>query len=135
MSAMYLLDTDTCIYLIKKKPINVFEKIQTMEVDSIAISSITLAELEYGVEKSSNPVKNKMALTRFLAPVSILPFDETAARMYGIIRTDLESRGRPIGPPDMLIASQALSRKIVLVTNNVREFKRIKGLSMENWAV
>jgi tRNA(fMet)-specific endonuclease VapC len=129
----YLLDTNICIYIIKQKPITVFEKFKSFDIGSIGICSITLAELQYGVMKSGNPQKNYEALNEFLTPLEIINFDDHAAIEYGKIRSDLERHGTPIGPLDTLIAAQALSYKFVLVTNNVKEFIRVKGLKIENW--
>ena len=131
----YLLDTNICIYIIKKKPANVFEKFKTLEIGSIGISSITLAELRYGIMKSSNVEKNSEALERFLTPLDIIDFDSNAAIEYGKIRADLEKKGTPIGPLDMLIASHAKSMDLTLVTNNEREFNRISELKVENWTL
>ena len=98
------------------------------------ISSITLAELEYGMKHSSNPAKNEQALLRFLVPFSVLPFGPAAASEYGEIRAYLQGQGTPIGPLDMLIAGHARAESMILVTNNVREFERVPGLKLENWA-
>jgi tRNA(fMet)-specific endonuclease VapC len=129
----YLLDTNICIYIIKRKPSKIFKKFESLRISDVAISSITLAELEYGVYISTQPEKNTIALTRFLAPISILPFEDTAAKVYGIIRTNLELKGQPIGPYDLLIAAHAHSLGLTLVTNNIKEFKKIKDLKLENW--
>jgi tRNA(fMet)-specific endonuclease VapC len=128
-----LLDTNICIYIINKKPIQVIQKIISFEVSEICISSITLSELEYGVEKSKAPEKNRMALNEFLAPFEILPFDNICALMYGKIRASLEKIGSVIGPLDLLIAAHCLSVNYTLVTNNEKEFCRINGLKIENW--
>jgi tRNA(fMet)-specific endonuclease VapC len=130
----YLLDTNICIYIIKKKPMVVFEKFKNFTVGDIGISSITLAELQYGIEKSSNAEKNREALQKFLTPIEIIDYGYDATIEYGKIRTELEKKGVPIGPLDMLIASHAKSLDVILVTNNVREFERISGLKIENWA-
>jgi tRNA(fMet)-specific endonuclease VapC len=129
----YLLDTNICIYIIKKRPINVFEKFRSLSVGAIGISTITLAELQYGIMKSSNPEKNQEALDKFLTPLEILDFDYYATIEYGKIRADLEKHGTPIGPLDTMIASHARSLDVTLVTNNEREFQRIIGLKIENW--
>ncbi len=100
----YILDTNICIYIIKRKPVQVFDRLLTIPVGSVAISSITLAELHYGIAKSSNPEKNRDALDMFLIPLEILEFDSRAANEYGHIRADLERKGKIIGPLDMLIA-------------------------------
>lgn len=131
---MYMLDTNICIYAMKQKPEKVLLRLKE-ELDSgVCISSITLAELEYGMKHSSNPVKNEQALLRFLAPLSVLPFGPSAASEYGEIRAGLQSRGTPIGPLDMLIAGHARSEGLILVTNNIREFERVSELELENWA-
>jgi tRNA(fMet)-specific endonuclease VapC len=129
----YILDTNICIYIIKKRPINVFEKFRSLSVGSIGISSITLAELQFGIMKSSNPEKNQEALDKFLIPLEIIDFGVNATIEYGKIRADLEKNGTPIGPLDTLIASHAKSLDLILVTNNEREFERIVGLKIENW--
>jgi tRNA(fMet)-specific endonuclease VapC len=129
----YLLDTNICIYLIKQKPPKVLARFQTLNLSDIGISSITVAELEYGVCKSQQQEKNRSALMQFLIPLEIIEFDQAAATLYGSIRSDLESRGLVIGSMDMLIAAHALSLGVTLVSNNVREFSRIASLSLENW--
>ena len=130
----YLLDTNICIYIIKKKPAKVFEKFKNLTIGDVGISSITLAELHYGIEKSSNSEKNRNALEKFLTPIEIIDYGYEATVEYGKIRSELEKKGVPIGPLDMLIASHAKSLDVILVTNNVREFERIAGLRIENWA-
>ena len=129
----YLLDTNICIYLIKQKPQNVLEKFQTLTLSDIGISSITVAELEYGTAKSQQPEKNRAALNQFLLPLEIVKFDQSAATIYGELRSDLERRGLVIGAMDMLIAAHALSLGVTLVTNNMKEFARIPKLRLENW--
>ena len=130
----YMLDTNICIYVMKKKPENVLRRFREEMDGGICISSITLAELEYGMKHSSDPVKNEQALLRFLAPLSVLPFGAAAASEYGDIRAYLQSRGTPIGPLDMLIAAHARVEGMTLVTNNMREFERVPELDLENWA-
>jgi tRNA(fMet)-specific endonuclease VapC len=129
----YLLDTSTCISIINKKPSSALKRIQTKRPDQIAVSTITQAELEYGVARSSFPDRNRIALLHFLFPFRMLDFDQSAAVQYGGIRAFLESKGTPIEPVDLLIAAQAKSRDLILVTNNEKEFQRIEGLKMENW--
>lgn len=129
----YMLDTNICIYIIKKKPPQILERFKTFHVSDIGISSITFAELEYGVTKSSRPQQNREALSEFLAPLEIVPFDDQAAIHYGEIRTYLEKQGKSIGAMDMLIASHARSLALTLITNNLREFKRVPELNLENW--
>jgi len=130
----FLLDTDTCIYLIKKKPPQVLQKFTDYSVGEIGISSITVAELQYGVEKSQHPTKNRRALDQFLIPLIIADFDEQAAEAYGKVQAALEAQGTPIGALDTLIAAQALSLGVTLVTNNAREFSRVPDLNLVNWA-
>jgi len=129
----YLLDTNICIYIIKQHPKQVIEHLRTLLVGDVAISAITLAELEYGAAKSSRPEQNREALIAFTAPLEVLPFDDDASLHYGEIRADLERSGMVIGAMDMLIAAHARSRSLKLVTNNSREFQRIHGLDIENW--
>lgn len=129
----YMLDTNICIYIIKQKPKAVFERFRNYQPGDICISSITLAELEYGVAKSMHKGKNKFALAGFLAPISILPFCDNAASVFGDIRVYLEKKGQVIDAYDMLIAAHALSENLTLLTNNVAEFHRIDGLLIENW--
>ncbi|XGV96052.1 MAG: type II toxin-antitoxin system VapC family toxin [Leptolyngbya sp. BL-A-14] len=129
----YLLDTNICIYLIKQKPPKVLARFQSFSLSDIGISSITVAELEYGVFKSQQQEKNRNALMQFLVPLYVVEFDQAAARIYGSIRSDLERRGLVIGSMDMLIAAHALSLGITLVSNNVRELSRVNDLLLENW--
>ena len=131
---IYMLDTNICIYTMKRKPEQVLRRFQRELDEGLCISSITLAELEYGMRHSSDPVRNEQALLRFLAPLSILPFGASAASVYGEIRAYLQRRGTPIGPLDMLIAGHARAENLILVTNNVREFERVPDLEIENWA-
>ncbi|MCC5638889.1 type II toxin-antitoxin system VapC family toxin [Nostoc sp. CHAB 5844] len=130
----YLLDTNICIYLIKQKPQKVLDKFQTLSISNVGISSITVAELEYGVVKSQQQEKNRTALLQFLLSLEIIDFNQASGTIYGSIRSNLESRGIIIGAMDMLIAAHALSLGVTLVTNNVREFSRIPALLLENWA-
>jgi len=129
----YLIDTNICIYIINKRPAAVIEKFKQFELGEIGISTITVSELQYGVAKSTYRKKNEVRLEEFLAPLEILTYDQTAARVYGDIRFQLEKRGRPIGPLDLLIAAHAISQNLVLITNNDKEFKRIEKLKIENW--
>ena len=128
----YMLDTNMCIYAQKNNE-NILAKIKDNYEDGLAISSITLAELEYGVQNSSNPEKNTVALLKFLTIVDVLPFDSGAAEQYGSICTDLKRKGTPIGPMDTLIAAHAKSEGLTIVTHNVREFERVLGLKIEDW--
>ncbi len=129
----YLLDTNICIYIIKKKPQSVLEKFNLIEPGEVAVSMITVSELYYGARKSANPETNLLALNKFFLPFNLFDFDLAAANSYSIIRTELESKGTPIGPLDTLIAAHAISLDYILVTNNEREFNRVSGLQVENW--
>ena len=130
----YILDTNICIYIIKERPEKVINKFHTLDVGDICISSITLAELEYGVEKSQYTERNRLALAGFLSSIEILSFSDKAAESYGRIRTNLERQGNIIGAYDLMIGAHALSENLILVTNNTKEFQRINNLSLENWA-
>ena len=130
----YLLDTDICIYIIKQKPSWVVHKFQAHAVDSIGISTVSVSELYYGVAKSQHVAQNGQALQEFLLPLNIATYDPHAAEIYGPIRATLERAGNTIGPMDIMIAAQALSLDVTLVTNNVSEFSRVAGLRIENWA-
>jgi tRNA(fMet)-specific endonuclease VapC len=128
-----LLDTNICIYIIKKKPADVINRFLDIEPGEIAVSSITLAELQFGVMKSSDPVRNQEALDKFISPLEVIDFDYSDTIEYGRIRAYLESKGTPIGPLDTLIAAQALSKGLILVSNNIKEFTRVPELLLENW--
>ncbi len=129
----YMLDTNMCIYIIKQHPESVLKKFITLPVGEVCISSITLAELMYGVHKSQHHKKNKTALNEFLSPLDIMPFDEEVTDHCGRIRTYLENKGIPIGPLDMMIAAHAQCLGSTLVTNNKKEFIRVPGLNIEDW--
>lgn len=129
----YLLDTNACIELIRGRSQRVLSRLKQCVPGSVGISSITLGELFYGVERSSNPERNLLALTQFCAPMEILSFGDRAAGVYGKVRQDLEQSGYPAGPLDTLIAAHSLSEGTTLVTDNVREFRHVKGLKIENW--
>jgi tRNA(fMet)-specific endonuclease VapC len=129
----FMLDTNICIYIIKKNPPQAAERVRALSPFEIGISSVTLAELEYGVAKSSRPERNKEALASFLAPLEIASFDDFAAIHYGEIRAHLEKSGLSIGAMDLMIASHARSLDVILVSNNPREFQRVPGLKIENW--
>jgi len=130
---MILLDTNICIYLINARPPEVLTHFQRYRLGEIGVCSVVAAELAYGVTKSQS-ARNRAALEMFLAPLEILPFDEKAIWVYGQLRTDLERQGLSIGALDTLIAAHALSLEATLVTNNMREFERVAGLRLENWA-
>jgi len=130
----YMLDTDICIYLIKEKDPVLKLKLYEKGIGCCAISSITLAELAYGVQNSRKVEQNKLALGLFLTPFELLPFSTEAAFIYGSIRQQLELSGEVIGGYDLLIAAHALAEGLTLVTNNTAEFSRVDGLYVENWA-
>lgn len=130
----YMLDTNICIYSIKKKPPQVLQRLRQNIDSGLCISAITLAELEYGVAKSAFPERNTVALLQFLAILDVLPFDNFAAVEYGKICAYLQRSGTPIGTMDTLIAAHAKANQLILVTNNIKEFVRVPGLRAENWA-
>lgn len=130
----FLLDTDICIYIIRKRPESVIRRLHRVAPGDVAISSVTLGELEYGAWKSKQVERNRLALAAFLAPVEVAAYDDLAAREYGRLRAHLERAGTPIGSLDALIAAHAVALKCVLVTNNVREFSRVPNLRVQNWA-
>jgi tRNA(fMet)-specific endonuclease VapC len=129
----FMLDTSICVELLRGRAPAVLARMRSLDVDEVTISSITLAELQYGVAKSANPARHEVLLAEFCAPLDILPFDALAAETYGRTRTAIERNGTPIGPLDALIASHALSLHVTLVTNNDREFRRVPGLRVEKW--
>ena len=130
----YLIDTNICIYIMNKRPIEVIHKFKQFDVDEICVSTITVSELQYGVRRSGDRKLNKQRIEEFLSPFEIIAYDEVAADIYGDVRHQLEKAGEPIGPLDLLIAAHALSGNFVLITNNEEEFKRVKNLKIENWA-
>lgn len=129
----YMLDTNICIYAIKHKTEAVIKNFLLHVPEDMCISAVTYAELMYGVEKSKAIEKNRIALSLFLSPLTILEFQASAAEEYGKVRAELESKGMPIGPMDLLIAGHARSDGLILVTNNTREFCRVEGLVVEDW--
>ena len=131
---MILLDTNICIYIINAMPPAVVARFQKYGLGDIGLSSVVAAELAFGVAKSGS-IRNRQALEMFLAPLTIVPFNDSAIWAYGDLRADLERRGTPIGSLDTLIAAHALSLQAVLVTNNVREFAKVPGLQLDNWVV
>ncbi len=130
---MYLLDTNICIYIIKKKPIEVFEKFKQLEIGTLKISSITVAELYFGAYNSQNVKKNIEVVKNFLLPFEVVDFDKKASIEYAKIKADLRKKGQLIGELDMQIAGIALSNNLILVTNNEKEFVRVSNLKIENW--
>lgn len=129
----YMLDTNMCIYIIKRKPLEVIDRLRRTRISEVCVSSVTAGELFFGVAKSARPDRNRIALAQFLAPLEIAPFDSEAAEAYGAIRAGLERKGAPIGALDTLIAAHAFSLGCTLVTNNEREFTRVPELRIENW--
>ena len=129
----YMLDTNICIFAIRNSNDNVLKKFREHLEDELYISSITLAELMYGVEKSRKPEQNRNALLQFLTLIDIKEFSEKAAIEYGKICAFLENQGTPIGPLDTLIAAHAVSENMILVTHNMKEFLRVPDLTVENW--
>jgi tRNA(fMet)-specific endonuclease VapC len=129
----YLLDTNSCIYIIKRSPERLMLRFKRLRVGDVGVSAITVCELQFGVSHSSQPEKNQRALTEFLGPLEILDFPAKASVVYGEIRTRLQRAGTPIGSYDLLLAAHALDCDLTLVTNNVREFSRVPDLRIENW--
>jgi tRNA(fMet)-specific endonuclease VapC len=129
----YMLDTDICIYIMRDRPAKLRERFNRF-VEQICISTITLGELFYGAEKSQRVLGNAQVVEEFAALQTVLPFSPKAAAHFGQIRADLERAGTPVGGYDMLIGAHARSEGLILVTNNIREFERIDGLRLENWA-
>ena len=128
-----MLDTNTCIAIIRKKSPQVLKRFKAYKVGDIGISWVTLAELEFGVAKSQHLEKNQAALDEFVLPLEIANFDRDVARVYGRVRATLEKKGLPIGSLDIMIGAHALSLGVTLATNNTREFSRIAGLTIVDW--
>ena len=129
---MILLDTNICIYIINAKPPAVLKRFKHYRLGEIGLCSVVAAELAFGVAKSGS-ARNRQALEMFLAPLTILPFDDRASWAYGDLRAELERRGTPIGSLDTMIAAHALSLQAKLITNNIREFAQVPGLQVDNW--
>jgi tRNA(fMet)-specific endonuclease VapC len=127
-----MLDTNICIYAIKNRPAELRERFNSL-TDQLCISAITLAELIYGAEKSARPVENLAVVDQFAARLEVLAFAQKAAAHYGQLRAELERAGQPAGAYDMMIGGHARSEGLILVSNNPREFRRMKGLRIENW--
>ncbi len=128
----YMLDTNICIYLINDRPATVRKRLEALNPGDAGVSSITVAELAYGVAKTRSS-RNRSALESFLLPLEIADFGLDAAMVYGDVRAAVEQKGTPIGPLDMEIAAHAVALDVILVTNNQREFSRVAGLRCENW--
>jgi tRNA(fMet)-specific endonuclease VapC len=129
----YMLDTNICIYVMKNHPAELRQRFNRL-AEQLCISSITLAELYYGAEKSARAPENVEAVDEFVSRLDVLAFSSKAAKHYGQIRADLERAGTPVGAHDMLIGAHARAEGLILVTNNLREFTRMPGLRAENWA-
>ena len=129
----YLLDTDTCIAIIRRRSASVLQKIQQQLPGTVGVSAITVAELRTGAAKSTEPERNNEALAQFLLPLEIYAFDYDAAYSYGNIRAELERHGTPIGSMDMLIAAHSISLDLIVVTHNTRHFIRVPGIRLEDW--
>ena len=128
-----MLDTDICSYIIRERPIKVFEHFETLKMDQLCISVVTYAELIYGVEHSSSKTINKTIVEQFFKHLNVIDWDKKAAEHYGNIRERLQVQGNIIGAMDMMIAAHARSQKMILVTNNEKHFKRVPKLKVENW--
>lgn len=128
----WMLDTDTCIAIIKKHPV-ALKKLRGKSIGQVGLSSITLGELAFGADKSSRPKDAHVALSEFLLALEIAAFDDHAAMRYGEVRASLARLGKPVGPLDTLIGSHAHALDVILVTHNTREFAQIEGLRLEDW--
>jgi tRNA(fMet)-specific endonuclease VapC len=129
----YLLDTNVCVDYLNGRYPAVTGAIRRASPDELCVSSVVVAELRYGAEKSEHRRRNHLRLDVFLSEVACVPFDGMAAAMFGRVRAALEARGTVIGPYDLQIAAHALALGLVLVSDNVREFRRVKGLKVQNW--
>lgn len=129
----YLLDTNICIYVKNHRPPEVLARFSRLPPGKVAMSAITYGELCFGAEKSSKPRETRKILDQLTALIPVLPLDAAASLHYGKIRQSLQASGKPIGNNDLWIAAHALAGKLILVTNNVAEFKRVPGLKVENW--
>lgn len=131
----YMLDTNILVFLIRNKSDRLIQRLKRVDISDVCVSSVTYAELVYGVEKSANKDKNRIALMTVLSGIKVLPYEEAGGEEYGVIRADLERKGSVIGPNDLLIASHAKALGLTLITNNMKEFGRINGLTVEDWTV
>jgi tRNA(fMet)-specific endonuclease VapC len=130
---VHLLDTSICIYFLNRTSARIISQFKRFPPSQIKLPSITVAELFYGAEKSKAKKKNRAIVENFVSTFEIVPFDEKSCKIYAGIRASLEKSGVPIGPMDLLIASISLANNSILVSNNIKEFRRIKGLKLENW--
>jgi tRNA(fMet)-specific endonuclease VapC len=131
----WMLDTDTCIAIIKQQPPRALKKLRGKSIGQVGVSCMTLGELAYGAAKSTRPQQADTALTEFLLALDVVSFDADAALTYGRVRARLAQQGRPIGPLDTIIGAHALALDVILVTHNTREFERIEGLRVEDWLI
>ena len=129
---MIMLDTNICIYIINAKPPTVLQRFRDYRMGEVGVCTVVAAELAFGVAKSGS-ARNRHALELFLAPLTVLPFDEAAVWAYGTLRSELERQGKQIGALDTMIGAHALSQQATLVTNNTSEFARIPGIRLDNW--
>ena len=134
MTLRYLLDTNICIYIAKRKPLTASQKLEKMEIGEVAMSAITYGELLFGAEKSQQPVKTKKILEELITLIPPLELTLETCEHYANIRAVLEKQGKSIGNNDLWIASHALALDAILVTNNMKEFSRVPNLKLENWA-
>ena len=130
----FMLDTNICIDLIRQRSERILRRLKRRKLEDLCVSAVTLSELEYGVAKSSDPARNRLALAAFMTPLTVMPYDDRVAAEYGRIRAELERGGMPIGPLDTLIAAHALTLGLTMVTSNEREFRRVPDLNVQNWA-
>jgi len=130
----FMLDTNACVDLIRQRDKRILRRMKRRRPGDLCVSSVTLSELEYGAAKSADPAKNRLALARFMTPLSVMPYDDAVAPVYGRVRAELEREGRAIGPLETMIAVHALSLGLTVVTDNEREFRRVPGLKVQNWA-
>jgi tRNA(fMet)-specific endonuclease VapC len=131
----WMLDTHVAIEMIRRSPPRLLARLAAHLLGEVLVSAISVAELYHGAAKSQHAVQNESALLELLAMIEIVPFDQSAAQVYGRVRATLEKQGTPIGPLDTLIAAHALSLGATLVTNNLGEFSRVAGLALEDWTV
>jgi len=129
----YMLDTNICIGLIRQKPEKLIRRLTRCKPGDVGVSSITVAELAHGANKSNQIEQNLSALEQFLLPIEVVDFDQRASAAYGVVRAFLERGGKMIGSMDILIGAHALSLGVILVTNNTHEFQRIPKLKIEDW--
>ena len=130
---IWLLDTNTCIYFLNRASEKIVDRFRELSPSQLRLPSITVAELYYGAEKSKARAKNRDKVKRFVSAFEVIPFDEKTCSVYSKMRCALERSGTPLGPMDLLIAAIGLTHNFILVTNNIKEFRRVKGLKIENW--